>query len=142
MRYKFVDHMADIEFVAYGKTEEELFTNSLAALFETSADTSAISKSQDKRVRVTVKEKADTLEELLWYTLQHTLSITESRRIFAYEVADIVVDKEEGKFVCALKVFAKEKRDEYSKLAVKGISQYGLKIRPGEVMEASVIVDV
>ena len=96
MRYKFVDHIADVEFIAYGRTEEELFSNALAALFETIADTGSLSRSDGRRVRVTVKEEADSLEDLLWYTLQHTLSITESRRVFAYEVAEIKIREEGG----------------------------------------------
>lgn len=142
MRYKFVDHIADIEFIAYGKSREELFSNALAALFETSADTAALSKAEERKVRVTVKEEADTLEELLWFTLQHTLSITESRRVFAYEVAGIAMREEGGRFFCELKAYAKEKKDKYSKLAVKGISRYELKITNGEVMEARVVVNV
>jgi SHS2 domain-containing protein len=142
VRYKFVDHMADIEFIAYGKTPDELFSNALAALFETSADTNALSRADARKVKVTVKEKADNLEELLWYTLQHTLSITESRRVFAYEVAEMKVGEEEGKFSSEVKIYAKEKKDEYSKLAVKGISKYGLRITMGEQMEATVVVDV
>ena len=142
MRYKFLDHTADIEFIAYGRDDEELFSNALAALFETMADTAALSKSEGRKEKVTVKEKADSLEELLWYTLQHTLSITESRRVFAYEVAEIKIREVEGKFYCELKAYAKEKKDEYSKLAAKGISKYGLKITKGEINEARVVVDV
>jgi SHS2 domain-containing protein len=142
MRFRFVDHTADIEFIAYGKDEGELFSNALAALFETMADTGALSRLDKKRARVTVKEKADSLEDLLWYTLQHTLSITESRRIFAYEVAGIEVGQEAGKFFCNAKIYAKEKKDEYSKLAVKGVSKYGMQITKGKGMEAKVIVDV
>lgn len=142
MRYKFVDHMADVEFIAYGKTMEELFSNALAALFETSADTAALSKAEERKVKVTVKEKADSLEDLLWYTLQHTLSITESRRVFAYEVAALRIEELDGKVSCELKAYAKEKKDRYSKLAVKGISKYGLKITKGEMNEATVVVDV
>ena len=142
MRYRFVDHMADVEFIAYGRSEAELFTNALAALFETMADTNSLSRSDGKRLKVTVKEKADSLEELLWYTLQHTLSITESRRVFAYEVAEITVGQDEGKFSCAAKIYAKEKTDKDSKLAAKGVSRYGLKITKGDTMEATVVVDV
>lgn len=137
-----MDHTADVEFIAYGRNEGELFSNALAALFETMADTGAVAKSDERKARVTVKEKADSLEELLWYTLQHTLSITESRRVFAYEVAEIEIGKEGGNFSCDLKVYAKEKRDEYSKLAVKGISRYGLKISKRDGLEATVVMDV
>ena len=142
MRYKFVDHTADVEFIAYGKNDEEVFTNALAALFETMSDTGAVERSDRKRVKVTVKEKADSLENLLWYVLQHMLSVAESRRVFPYEVAEINIANEEGKFYCDVKAYAKEKTDEHSKLAVKGISRYGLKITKGEKIEAQVVVDV
>ena len=142
MRYKFLDHTADVEFIAYGKSEEELFSNALAALFETIADTDALARSGGRRLRVTVKEEADSLEDLLWYTLQHTLSITESRRVFAYEVATIRIAEGGGRFSCDLKLYAKEKSDECSKLAAKGISKYGLRIARKEGLEARVVVDV
>jgi len=142
MRYKFVDHMADVEYIAYGKDTEELFANALLALFDTIADVRALERQEGKRLRVTVKEKADTLEELLWYTLQHTLSIVESRRVFAYEVAAIKINETEGGFFCETKIYAKEKKDEYSKLSVKGVSRYELKISDNPELQARVVVDV
>ncbi len=142
MRYKFVDHVADVEFIAYGRGEGELFSNALAALFETMADTGAVARSDGRKVRVTVKEEADTLEELLWYTLQRTLSIVESRRVFAYEVAAIKVGEEGGRFRSDVKIYAKEKMDAHSKLAVKGVSRYGLRISKKDGLAASVVIDV
>ncbi len=142
MKFRFVDHTADVEFIAYGKNEDELFSNALLAIFETVADTAALSRSDGRKLRVTVKEKADSLEDLLWYTLQHTLSITESRRVFAYEVDRIEVKEENGSFSCDAKIYAKEKKNEYSKLAVKGVSKYGMEIKKGKEMEAKVVVDV
>jgi hypothetical protein len=52
------------------------------------------------------------------------------------------VGREAGKVYCELKAYAKEKRDAHSKLAVKGISRYELKITMGVPMEARVVVDV
>jgi SHS2 domain-containing protein len=142
MRFKFVDHTADIEFIAYGRTEAALFTNALTALFETVADTKALRKAKTKTVRLKIDEKAEKLDELLWYTMQYALSYAESKGVFGYDVASMVVKEKDGVFSCRAEVHAKHKRDEYSRLAAKGIARYEMDVKKGKVMEARVVIDV
>ena len=56
--YEFVDHTADVEFVAYGKTLEELFKNALLAQFDTIADIRKLAKSKQNAQTFLVSEKA------------------------------------------------------------------------------------
>ena len=142
MRFRFVDHTADVEFIAYGKTDNELFANALAAVFETIADTKGLKRSKERVVKLNVDERADRLDELLWNTLQYSLSYAESKGVFAYEVGSIEVRDEKGVFSCSASINTKAKSDRFSKLGVKGVSRYELKIKKGKTMEARVVLDV
>ncbi len=142
MRYRFVDHTADIEYIAYGRTEAALFSNALEALFVTVADIRALKKAKTRTVKLKIDEKADRLDELLWYTMQYALSYAESKGVFGYEVASMKVDEKDGVFSCRAEIHAKHKKDEYSKLAAKGIARYEMKVTKGKVMEARVVIDV
>ncbi|MDE1865531.1 MAG: archease [Candidatus Micrarchaeota archaeon] len=142
MRFRFVDHTADVEFIAYGKDLEELFSNALQALFETMADTKALKRSKVVGSVIIIDEAVGKSDEVLWRTLQDTLSTAESMGVFAYAVASLRVGKEKSRISCFAKILAKEKKDKYSKLPVKGVAKYELGIKDGTPMEARVVLDV
>lgn len=142
MKFKFVDHTADIEYIAYGRNNEELFSNALEALFETVADIKALRKSKDGKKLILIEEKADSLDALLLNTLQDTFSTAESERVFCYEIAAIEVKKSKKGFSAYAKILSKEKKDKYAKLAAKGISRYEFGIKGKKSLEARVVVDV
>lgn len=141
-KFKYVEHTADVEFIAFGKSTNELFSNALYALFDVIAYTKALEKSEGKIIEIRIKEKARSLEDLLWYVLQDALSEVESMSAFAYAVDEIKIKELKGTFSCSALISAKEKVDKYSKLAVKGISKYDMAIKKGEILEARVVVDV
>jgi SHS2 domain-containing protein len=140
--YKYISHTADVEFLAYGSTLEESFQNAMLALFETIAYTKKVSASKDAARTFTMKVKADTIEKLLWYTLQDAISILGSRSLFAYRVSGLKINNAKG-YALTAKVYAKKRRDEDSKLEIKGVSMYELKVeqkKSGFVLRA--VVDV
>jgi SHS2 domain-containing protein len=142
MGYRYISHTADVEFLAYGKTLEESFHNGLLALFETIAYTKKVSASKDPALTFAMKVKADTIEKLLWYTLQDAISILDSKSLFAYKVSGLKIRKAKG-YTLTAKVHAKRRRDEDSKLEIKGVSMYELKVehkKSGFVSRA--VVDV
>ena len=90
-QYRFIEHTADVEFVALGANTSTCFKNALMAMFETMAYTDKVARLKSKVVSFTVKDKAKTIDDLLWYALQDTLSLSESKEIFAYKVSNMVV---------------------------------------------------
>ena len=73
MRYKFLEHTADIKFQAFGKTIEEAFENSVYAL------NSVISKEKIKDALVTkIKVTGKDYESLLYNFLEEFLFLLDS----------------------------------------------------------------
>src|SRR5271155_1460380 len=92
--YKYLEHTADVEFVAYGKDMEECFKNAIMALFDTVSYVRAVKLSKPKKVTFLIKDKARTPEDLLWYTLQDAVSITDSKSLFGYDVAKLKIKEQ------------------------------------------------
>lgn len=140
--YRFMPHMADVMFVASGRTLNSAFKNAELALFDTIADMKSIEKNTGKVHSIKINLKARSLEDLAWKMLQYTLSESDSRSLFCYKVSDISVKRGNG-FALHAEVLAKEKNVEASKLEVKGISKYMLKVsKTRHGFSISVVVDV
>ncbi len=150
MDYKFTEHTADVEFKAYGKTLEKIFENSLRAQFDTIADIKAVEKSKKKDKKFTIKESATALEELLWFVLQDALSISDSEGLYCYGVEKISGFEvgppaigQPGNYEIEIIIKAKEMDPKFSKLNVKGVSKFNLKIlKKKEGFESSAVLDV
>lgn len=142
-KYEFLNHTADVEYLAYGKTLKECFENAFAALFETISYTKKVSSSRQKTVRFRVKDKAKKLDDLLWYSLQDTLSIADSRELFAYRVSALKITKEKEFYKISAVVLGKPRVESHSKLDAKGIARYNLKVETrGKETIANVVIDV
>lgn len=87
MKYKFLEHTADIKFQAYGKTLSEVYENSLLALCNTMSSKKVVSKCKRK-----IKIKGSDLENLLYLFLEEFLFLIDSEGIFLSKVEKIKVD--------------------------------------------------
>ena len=141
--YRYMGHTADVEFLAYGSTLEISFKNALMALFETIAYTKKVSKSESKTQSFALKVKAKSEEELLWYVLQDAISMMGAESLFAYKVMKLKIRKIGKRYALTAKVLAKSRTDRDSKLEIKGVSMYDLKIEKKKGRFTSrVVVDV
>ncbi|MEM3851466.1 MAG: archease [Methanomassiliicoccales archaeon] len=70
MKYKLLDHTADIYIQAFGSSIEEIFENSAYALFDQIADISTVRPTGEERIELEDREKdlllVDYLNELLY----------------------------------------------------------------------------
>jgi SHS2 domain-containing protein len=141
--YRFVEHTADVEYIASGMDAESCFSNALMAMFDTISYTKKVSSSRSKSVTIAVKDKAKNIEDLLWYALQDTLSISESKALFAYAIKNIKIVEGKSGYSIKLQIYAKQKEDRMSKLDVKGVSRYNLGVKVTKKgMKATVVLDV
>ncbi|HSM02511.1 MAG TPA: archease [Acidimicrobiia bacterium] len=74
-RYETIDHTADVAFIAYGATLEELFENAAFAMFDITFDLSEASG----RISRPIVADGDTPEELLVNWLNELLVESETR---------------------------------------------------------------
>ncbi len=140
--YSFVNHTADVELVARGKSLNEAFKNAVLALFDTSADISKVKKSKGKIKVIKIKEKSDKLEDLLWSTLQDALSNADSMGVYGYAVKKMRISHaDEYKLYCESE--AKEQDPKLSVIYVKGVSRYDLKVtKEKSGFKATAVLDV
>ena len=141
--YRYLEHTADVEFVAYGQSTEVCFSNALMALFDTISYKNKVVASKGKVVTISVKDKAKNIEDLLWYMLQDAVSIADSKSLFAYRVQSLKISKSKGGYAIDAKISAKARVERASKLDVKGVSRYNLKVKEMKKgTEATVVLDV
>jgi len=137
-----VGHTADVKFIAYGNTFEELFTNSALALFGIVSDTNRVVKSGARTKQMVVRVRADSMKVLLWRFLQACLSKSDVHRVYPYAVISLSISNGKAQRLdCRLA--CKDMNEEDSRLEAKGVSKYDLDIgkRAGR-FAASVVVDV
>ncbi len=136
-KYRYINHTADVEFIAYGKTLEELFSNSAQALFDTIAEANSMRCATALKIAV----HADSEEELLWRFLQKLLSIGDARCIFFYS-ADAKIKRNGMLSLSSVAHYCKATAEK-AKLEAKGISKYALKVSHSNgIYSATVVVDV
>lgn len=82
--FEILEHPADIGFRAYGRTQEELFTNAALALFSLACDLATI---EDREVREIEATGSDD-ESLLYAWLAELLALAEVER-FIFRRAEI-----------------------------------------------------
>ena len=142
-RYRYVEHTADVEFVAYGRKPDELFKNAFLAMFDTAADIKLLSKQKSRTIRFSLKERSEEAEDLLWRALQDALSIASARGLFAYGVESLHLEETKKGLVLSATLLCKKETAELAKLDVKGVSKYDLVVsKKGGRLEASVVLDV
>ncbi|MGC8669950.1 MAG: archease [Candidatus Micrarchaeia archaeon] len=146
-RYKFIDHTADIEFVAFGTTPRLLFKNALLALFDTTAYIDRLSRKRGKVYKIKVIAKEKDMESLLWDILQSTFSKCDAKGLFGYNAESLSIKKHDNWYEAVALLNAKKKCPECARLDVKGISKYEMRLETSKrggknIISAYVVVDV
>ena len=86
MKYKFLEHTADIKFQAFGKSLEEVFENSALAMFNAMSDDKVKGNKKFK-----VKAEGKDNESLLYNFLEELLILFDSEGFFLVEVKDLKI---------------------------------------------------
>ncbi|HKL24020.1 MAG TPA: archease [Candidatus Nanoarchaeia archaeon] len=94
MKYKFLEHTADIKFRAYGEDLEDVFKNSALALKEIISTDKIASKKEDS-----FSISSDSLEELLYNFLEEFLILFDGKGIIISEIKKIKIRKKKKKYL-------------------------------------------
>lgn len=76
--FEIIEHPADVGFLAYGRTLEELFANAALAMFSLACEPSAIEEREQRQIEVTGGDH----ETLLFAWLAELLAISDAEQIF------------------------------------------------------------
>lgn len=93
MKYKFLEHTADIKFKAFGKTLEEVFENSAIAL-KKSISEDKINSGHKKKI---VTEGKD-LEELLYNFLEEFLVLFDEKGFILSKIEELEIKNQGEKY--------------------------------------------
>jgi Uncharacterized conserved protein len=122
--YRFIEHTADVEFIATGKDMPEAIKNAAMAMFETICDVKKVSHAKSRMYTVKIKKRTNNYTDLAWSVLQYLLSVSSSKGLFLYTV-DCVRLSEKGHMVsCAISAFGKPESEEFARTEVKAVSRY------------------
>ena len=144
LRYKFINHTADIEFIAYGRELDEAFKNALLALFDAIAYVGKLKRAGGKTKTIAISAAGADKESLLWASLQTSLSVCDAKGVFAYGVGKLSIKTyKSGAYGLRAKLLVKGKCPECAKFDVKGISKYDMKVEhKNKAVKAYVVIDV
>lgn len=96
MKFKFLEHTADVKFQAFGKSIEEAFENSALAVIAT------IHKGKIKEgKKIRIKTKGKDLESLLYNFLEELLYLLDAKNFLCSKVQRIKIDKKNFKLEAA-----------------------------------------
>ena len=87
MKFKFLEHTADIKFRAEGKNEEEVFKNSALALKEVICDKKKIKELKSKKIKIEGKD----LESLLYNFLEQIIYLLEAENFLISSIREIKI---------------------------------------------------
>jgi len=138
-KFEFVDiTTADVAFVAYGKTLDELFSNAALAMFEVMTDTSKV----EAKVKKQVKVKGEDLESLLCNWLNEVLFYYGSENL-VFSKFDVKIDKKniELSGICYGEKIDLKKHE--VRTEVKAATMHKMKVwKEGNIWKARVILDI
>ncbi|MCL5440382.1 MAG: archease [Candidatus Marsarchaeota archaeon] len=141
--YRFIDHTADVEFIAEGRGMSSAFRNSFLAFANTMSDAGKVARSKAPRVLISVEEEEGTLEDLLWAMLQDILSISDADGVVPYAAKSVKVWESGGSYRLKATVYAKHPAPSASRFDVKGVTRYNLEVKRSKTgFTANVVLDV
>ena len=81
MKYKFLQHTADVKFRAYGKTLNECFENSAVAMFK-----AMYTKKVKGKLKKEIKIRGKNLESLMYSFLEELIILLDSKDFFLSDI--------------------------------------------------------
>lgn len=137
MKYRFIDHTADIAFEIYGKDLAELLVNATLAFYDSFVDCSRVEYGEEVRLNVEGED-----EEILLYRWLNELLYLFDTRFFAAK--DVVVEVRENS---SFKAFGRLRggvfKPEMVKVEPKAITMHKFRVEKGEGgYKAFVVVDI
>lgn len=136
MRFKFLEHTADVMFEAYGSSLEELFENAALAMFSVICDVSKVKPEQEVSVRVS----SETLEFLLVDWLSELLLESDLSDLY---FSKFKVKIERPGYRLEGFAYGSERRPEITRTEVKAVSYHMLSVeRKGQKWVCRVVLDI
>ncbi len=135
MGYEFVDHTADVQFVAYGKTLEEAFENAAMAFFDAQLEISKV----ECKIKRTIKVHSEDRISLLYDFLSELLYIQDTEGLV---FSEFNVSISGNHLVCEMCGEHYDINKHGQKSPVKAITYHNMKIEEDNGYKITVVLDV
>jgi len=127
-KFVFHEHVVDVLFESFGFSFEEALENAALAMFTVIADVEKV-KGDEK---IEVEEKAESLEELVAYTLSSLLSELDSREMFFSKFAVSSFKKIKEGFAVKGVAYGSPAEPELGRTFVKAVTYHEIKVEQRE----------
>ncbi len=137
MSYQFLEHTADIKFIAEGRTLEESFSESVMALKESICGEIVVLSQIEKELNIS----GTNLENLLYKFLEEFLILLDSEAFLLSSISSIKINKEDLSLVAIVRG---DKAENYHFTSdVKAVTYSQMEIKETDVgFSCSVVLDV
>jgi SHS2 domain-containing protein len=138
-KFEFVDiTTADVAFVAYGKSLNELFANAALAMFEVMINTKQIKPKIEREVKVT----GNDLQSLMFNWLNELLVFVDAENL-AFSEFDVKIDEKNLKLNATCKGEKIDVKKHETRTVVKSATYHAMKIEKSKgIFSAQVILDI
>ena len=140
-KYEYLEHTADIKFIAYGKSPEEVFENAALAMFNVIIDTEKVSEKMAEEIAL----KSPDLESLLVDWLSELLYLFEVEEIVFKKFKVEEIKEEEGSYSIKAKASGEKYYPESHpfETEIKAVTYNQLEIKKIENgWKAQVVIDI
>ena len=138
MKYKFLQHTADIKFQAFGDSTEKCFENAGYALLNIMCR-QKIKSALKKRIIV----RGNDFESLLYNFLEEFLFLLDSENFLLGEIKEIKINKKKNKYELIAEICGDKTSDYEMSANVKAITYHEMFVRQEkEKWVCQVVVDV
>lgn len=140
-RYEYLEHTADIKFIAYGKNPEEVFENAALAMFNVIIDTEKVSEKTEREISL----KSPDLESLLVDWLSEILYLFEVEETVFRKFTVESIKEENGEYSISARASGEKYYPESHpfETEIKAVTYNQLEIRKvTDGWQARVVVDI
>lgn len=140
-RYEYLEHTADIKFIAYGKTPEEVFENAALAMFNVIIDTEKVFEKIEREISL----KSPDLESLLVDWLSEILYLFEVEETVFRKFTVESIKEENGEYSISARASGEKYYPESHpfETEIKAVTYNQLEIRKvTDGWQARVVVDI
>jgi len=141
VKYRYIEHTADVGFEAYGGTLEELFVNAASALYSFMTDVEAIEEVEERDIAV----NAEDLESLIFDWLDELIFLFDAELLIMKSFDIIInVNVNEPEFsikgTCRGGKFDPAKHE--SGIIIKAVTYNMMEVKKNNIWHAQVVLDV
>ncbi|HUL61693.1 MAG TPA: archease [Methanocella sp.] len=138
MDFKYLEHTADAEFIAYGRTVDEAFANAARATFGLMVDLAKVRPAESREIRLA----AGSLDDLLFDWLSELLYLVEVDRLI-FSQFDVAIAEDGDYRLTAVARGEKVRPGHGVFLHVKAVTYHDLRVeKRNNVYEAQVLLDI